>query len=259
MVSIIIPVYNCEEFLRECIQSVLNQTFKDWELIILDDCSTDSSRKIINKYVSLDLRIKSFYFNKNVGAGIARNKGIEISNKRFIAFLDSDDYWHKDKLKIQIDFMIKNSIEFSYTNFFELDKKDKVNKVILQPESVNYYTLLFNNYIKTLTAIYDTNRIGKVYMPNYRKRQDWGLWFNILEKTNKAFCFSQPLAYYRTSNTSLSKNKFLLIKENFNFYRFFLKKSFITSLVMILLFMFFHFYHKIFNKKLVNKNYLYLH
>jgi glycosyltransferase involved in cell wall biosynthesis len=246
MVSIIVPVYNCEKFIEECIQSVLNQTFKDWELILIDDFSSDSSRSIINEYINLDPRVKAYYFHENVGAGITRNKGIEISKGRFIAFLDSDDYWHKDKLKIQIDFMIQNNIEFSYTNFFELDKKDRVSKVILQPKSVNYYTLLFNNYIKTLTAIYDTKRIGKVYMPSYRKRQDWGLWFNILGKTNKAYCFSQPLAYYRTSNSSLSKNKFLLLKENFNFYKIFHKKNFLASCMMMILFLIVHFSFKIF-------------
>ena len=187
MVSIITPVYNCEEFLEECIQSVLNQTLKDWELILVDDCSTDSSSIIINKYVALDSRIKLYSLNKNVGAGIARNKGIEISRERFIAFLDSDDYWHRNKLKLQIEYMIQENIDFSYTNFFELDKEDKVSKIILTPKSVNSFSLLFNNYIKTLTAIYDTKRIGKTYMPNYRKRQDWGLWFNLLYKTNKAY------------------------------------------------------------------------
>ena len=161
MVSIITPVYNCEEFLEECIQSVLNQTLKDWELILVDDCSTDSSSIIINKYVALDSRIKLYSLNKNVGAGIARNKGIEISRERFIAFLDSDDYWHRSKLKLQIEYMIQENIDFSYTNFFELDKEDKVSKIILTPKSVNSFSLLFNNYIKTLTAIYDTKRIGK--------------------------------------------------------------------------------------------------
>ena len=112
MVSIIIPVYNCEKFIEECIQSVLNQTFKDWELILIDDFSSDSSRNIINEYITLDPRVKAYYFDENVGAGITRNKGIEISKGRFIAFLDSDDYWHKDKLRIQIDFMIHVALKF---------------------------------------------------------------------------------------------------------------------------------------------------
>jgi teichuronic acid biosynthesis glycosyltransferase TuaG len=251
MVSIITPVYNCEEFLEECIQSVLNQTLKDWELILIDDCSTDFSSRIINKYVAIDSRIKSYSYNKNVGAGVARNKGIEISRERFIAFLDSDDYWHKNKLKLQIEYMIRKNIDFSYTNFFELDKEDKASKIILSPKSVNSFSLLFNNYIKTLTAIYDTKRIGKIYMPNYRKRQDWGLWFNILNKTNKAFLFTEPLAYYRTSNTSLSKNKIKLVKENFNFYRFFLKKNILASVIMMILFLVVHFLFKFFFSKKV--------
>jgi teichuronic acid biosynthesis glycosyltransferase TuaG len=253
MVSIITPVYNCEEFLEECIQSVLNQTLKDWELILVDDCSTDSSSIIINKYVALDSRIKLYSLNKNVGAGIARNKGIEISRERFIAFLDSDDYWHRNKLKLQIEYMIQENIDFSYTNFFELDKEDKVSKIILTPKSVNSFSLLFNNYIKTLTAIYDTKRIGKTYMPNYRKRQDWGLWFNLLYKTNKAYRFTEPLAYYRTSNTSLSKNKLKLVKENFNFYRFFLQKNILESLTMIILFFVVHFTFKMFFFKKIRR------
>ena len=253
MVSIITPVYNCEEFLEECIQSVLNQTLKDWELILVDDCSTDSSSIIINKYVALDSRIKLYSLNKNVGAGIARNKGIEISRERFIAFLDSDDYWHRNKLKLQIEYMIQENIDFSYTNFFELDKEDKVSKIILTPKSVNSFSLLFNNYIKTLTAIYDTKRIGKIYMPNYRKRQDWGLWFNLLNKTNKAYRFTEPLAYYRTSNTSLSKSKLKLVKENFNFYRFFLQKNILESLIMIILFFVVHFTFKMFFFKKIRR------
>ena len=253
MVSIITPVYNCEEFLEECIQSVLNQTLKDWELILVDDCSTDSSSIIINKYVALDSRIKLYSLNKNVGAGIARNKGIEISRERFIAFLDSDDYWHRSKLKLQIEYMIQENIDFSYTNFFELDKEDKVSKIILTPKSVNSFSLLFNNYIKTLTAIYDTKRIGKIYMPNYRKRQDWGLWFNLLNKTNKAYRFTEPLAYYRTSNTSLSKNKLKLVKENFNFYRFFLQKNLLESFIMIILFFVVHFTFKMFFFKKIGR------
>ena len=244
MVSIITPVYNCEEFLEECIQSVLNQTFKDWELILIDDCSTDFSKRIIDKYLALDSRIRAYFFNKNVGAGVTRNKGIEISKKRFIAFLDSDDYWHTNKLKLQIDFMIQKNIEFSYTSFFELDKKDSVRKIILPPKNITSFSLLFNNYIKTLTAIYDSKRIGKIYMPNYRKRQDWGLWFNILTKTNKAYCLSEPLAYYRTSNASLSKNKFQLVKENFKFYRNFLQKNVIIRFIMMILFLLVHFSFK---------------
>tara|TARA_B110000503_G_scaffold67557_1_gene105785 strand:- start:345 stop:1106 length:762 start_codon:yes stop_codon:yes gene_type:complete len=253
MVSIITPVYNCEEFLEECIQSVLNQTLKDWELILIDDCSIDSSSRIINKYISLDSRIKRYSFNKNVGAGVARNKGIEISRERFIAFLDSDDYWHKNKLKLQIEYMIRKNIDFSYTNFFVLDKEDKVSKIILTPKSVNSFSLLFNNYIKTLTAIYDTKRIGKIYMPNYRKRQDWGLWFNLLNKTNKAYRFTEPLAYYRTSNTSLSKSKLKLVKENFNFYRFFLQKNLLESFIMIILFFVVHFTFKMFFFKKIRR------
>lgn len=251
MVSIIIPVYNCQEYLEECIDSVLSQTFTDWELILIDDCSKDLSQQIITKYSKLDTRIKFYFFDNNVGAGIARNKGIEISKNRFVAFLDSDDYWHKKKLELQIKFMLVNKVDFSFTYFFELDKNNKLTKIITPPSRVSSFSLLFNNYIKTLTVVYDTKKIGKIYMPIYRKRQDWGLWFNILKKVDQAHCITVPLAYYRTSNNSLSKNKLQLLKENFNFYRNYFDKSVFSSFFMMILFLIFHFFFKFYGYKKV--------
>jgi teichuronic acid biosynthesis glycosyltransferase TuaG len=259
MVSIIIPVYNCEQFLETCIDSVLKQTFKEWEIILIDDCSSDNSKAIIKRYAALDSRIKFHFFDINVGAGIARNKGIELSEKRFIAFLDSDDYWHNDKLRLQLDFMIKNDISFSYTRYFELDKNNHPSKIILSPKSITSSQLKLNNYIKTLTVIYDTKVCGKIYMPEYRKRQDWGLWFNILKKTNKAYCLTKPLAYYRTSNDSLSKNKFLLLNENYNFYRGFFNKSIISSYRMMFFFILVHLYFKRSCYKTIPKNSINFH
>lgn len=253
MVSIITPVYNSEAHIEECINSVLSQSLSEWELLLIDDYSSDSSISIIKKYAQSDPRIKFYLFKKNVGAGIARNKGIEISKNRFIAFLDSDDYWHEDKLKLQINFMLKNKIEFSYSYFYELNKSDQVKKIITAPKKIDLSKLLFNNYIKTLTAIYDTKRIGKIYMPDYRKRQDWGLWFNILKKVKNAYCLQRPLSYYRTSNSSLSKNKVLLLRENFNFYKNFMKKNSIISFLMMFLFLFFYFMNKVFGHKKIKK------
>ena len=246
MVSIITPVFNRQEFLDECVQSILNQSFKNWELILIDDCSTDASVKMIKNYVASDKRIKAYFFNKNVGAGVARNKGIEISTGRFIAFLDSDDYWHKEKLNKQIEFMLERNIGFSYTYSIKLDKNDEASRVLLPPKNVNSFALRFNNYIKTPTAIYDTKRIGKIFMPNFRKRQDWGLWFNILEKTKKAYCLSVPLAYFRTSNDSLSKNKLNLLRENFNFYRIHLNKNSVVSFFLMILFLIVHLSFRVF-------------
>lgn len=245
MVSVIIPVYNSQEYIEECIESVLNQTFSNWELILIDDYSNDLSRQFIQKYAKLDSRIKFYFFDSNVGAGTARNKGIEMAQNRFIAFLDSDDFWHKDKLELQIDFMLANNVDFSFTQFFELDKNNKPTKIITPPETISTFSLLFNNYIKTLTVIYDTKKTGKIYMPDYRKRQDWGMWFNILNKSEKAHCLSIPLAFYRTSNNSLSKNKLQLLKENFNFYRNYFNKTLISSFFMMILFLIFHFSFKI--------------
>ncbi len=244
MVSIITPVFNSEQYLKKCIDSVLLQTFHNWELILIDDYSTDNSKEIIEQYLKIDDRIKAIFLEKNVGAGIARNIGIENSSERFIAFLDSDDYWAEEKLKMQLSFMVKNKSEFSFSYFYELNSEDKPIKIICPPEKINRNKLIFNNYIKTLTVIYDSQRIGKIFMPEYRRRQDWGLWFNLLEKTDCAHCLTEPLAFYRTSNNSLSKNKFELIAENYKFYVKFLKKNYLISLILMSVFLTVHLVYK---------------
>ncbi len=244
-VSIITPSYNSSKYVEECINSVINQTFSDWEHILIDDCSKDGSVEIIKKYVKEDHRFKLIQLDKNSGAGIARNRGIELSSGRFVAFLDCDDYWHSQKLEKQIEFMINNNYAFTYTDYYIINKNEKNPQYqIKAPEKVNYKKMLNNDYIGCLTAIYDTNFLGKNYMPDIRKRQDWVLWINILEKVDYAYCFQEPLAYYRIGDESLSKNKLKLLKHNFNVYHKELKISFLVSALMMINFLFHYFKYK---------------
>ena len=115
-VSVITPMYNCEKFISETIESVLNQTYTNWEMIIIDDCSTDKSNQIVKQYIERDKRIRLIALNENSGAAVARNKGIEVSSGRFIAFLDGDDLWEPNKLEKQIQFMTEKNIGFSFTS-----------------------------------------------------------------------------------------------------------------------------------------------
>ncbi|MFD2100206.1 glycosyltransferase family 2 protein [Flagellimonas iocasae] len=252
MVSIITPVFNSQKYISECITSVINQTYDNWEHILIDDCSTDGSDEIIKNFSKIDKRIKYYALERNGGAGVARNKAIELAKGRYIAFLDSDDLWTPDKLERQIEFMVKNKYSFSYTDYFVITD-DREHPLFRRsaPNRVSYTKMLRNDYIGCLTAIYDVSYFGKVYMSDIRKRQDWVLWLNLLKKTDFAYCLKMPLAYYRIGNQSLSKNKFKLLSHNFNVYYKELGYSFFMSCYLMVIFLMTYFYYKMTSKKLV--------
>lgn len=219
IVSIIMPCFNSSLTIRESIDSVLKQSFSKWELIIVDDCSADSSFLIVSEYAKNDTRIKLFKTSKRSGAAIARNIAIKKAKGRFIAFLDSDDLWEKEKLQKQIDFMIKKDISFSYSDYYVLypNGQKKIYKV---KDKVNYKKLLKNNLIGCLTAIYDTEKIGKIYMPvDALKREDFAAWLFILHNVKYAYKTKGVLATYRISSTSVSSRKIRMIKYQWNVYR----------------------------------------
>ncbi|MEC7265700.1 MAG: glycosyltransferase family 2 protein [Bacteroidota bacterium] len=252
MVSIVTPVFNSQKYISECINSVINQTYANWEHILVDDCSSDQSEAIIKSYQEKDPRIKYFKLKKNSGAGVARNKAIELAEGKYVAFLDSDDIWAQDKLEKQIDFMVKHNIPFSYTDYFVIKDNAKLPLYLVSaPSKVNYGKMLRNDYIGCLTAIYDISYFGKTYMSKIRKRQDWVLWLQLLKKVDFAYCLKMPLAYYRIGNQSLSKNKFKLVSHNFNVYRKELNYSFFVSCCLMGIFFMAYFYYKLTSKKSV--------
>src|SRR5690606_17916784 len=248
IVSIITPVYNSSLFIEQNISSVKKQSLTNYEHILIDDCSTDDSVDIIESHSQNDHRIKLIKLTKNRGAGVARNMGIKASSGRFIAFLDSDDYWDKYKLEKQVNFMLKLDCPFSYTQYYVVNN-DRINYLIKSPVKVTYKDILKNCYIGCLTAMYDTHKIGKIYMPKNRKRQDWVLWINILKTVKTAYGLQEPLAYYRVGNKSLSNNKFKLLKHNFNVYHQDLSFSKIESVFRLIIFLFHYFEFKLFFKK----------
>lgn len=205
-VSIIMPAFNTAEFIARSINSVLKQTFTKWELIIVNDCSTDSTVSIVESYLT-DSRIKLINNKENLGGAGSRNVAIEAAEGRYIAFLDADDIWFADKLNKQIAFMQQQNIGFSYTGYSTITEQDKVMDKIDVPSCVNFNKLLKHNYIGCLTAIYDTSFFGKIYMPLVRKRQDFALWLELLKRFDYAYGLKDNLGYYRIRAGSLSASK----------------------------------------------------
>ncbi|KZN15063.1 glycosyltransferase family 2 protein [Marinomonas sp. TW1] len=218
-VSIITPSYNSSEFISSTIRSVISQSHHDWEMIIVDDCSSDSSVKLIQSFVEHDSRIKLIQLSKNSGAAVARNKGIEVAQGRYIAFLDSDDLWLSNKLEIQLSFMQSNDYPFCFSAYDKIDENSKVIGCVGVPDKVNYYDLLKMCSIGCLTSIYDTKYFGKVYMPTIRKRQDLGLWLRLLKYTDCAHGLNVTLAQYRVRKGSISANKINAAMFTWRLYR----------------------------------------
>ncbi|WP_243388118.1 glycosyltransferase family 2 protein [Bacillus kexueae] len=231
LVSIITPVYNAEKFLEETILSVQNQTYQNWELLLVDDVSTDNSVEIIEKYSKEDSRIKLIKLKENSGAAVARNTAIKAAEGRFVAFLDSDDKWHNEKLEKQIEFMLQNQYAFTFTNYRIITEDSyDTGKVVKVPKEIDYEGLLKNTIIGCLTVVLDKEKIGHFEMVNIRTRQDFVLWLDILKRGYKAYGLQEELAYYRKVKGSISSNKLKAAKRNWQVYREIEKISFLRSL-----------------------------
>jgi len=239
LVSIITPTYNSEQFISDAIKSVQSQTYSDWEMIIVDDCSKDKTVDIIQNFMEDDHRIHLIQLNKNSGAGIARNNAINVSKGRYIAFLDSDDLWLPEKWSKQIEVMQAQSVPFTFS--FYVCMKEKVNllnKRIEAPLNLSYRQLFFCNFVGNLTGIYDTDYFGKIAISSIRKRQDWMVWLTVLKKLKVASPVAESLALYRVRQDSISASKFSLLKHNYAVYRKFHRFNVIVSLVCMIGFLF---------------------
>lgn len=219
LVSIITPSFNSKDYIDETIKSVIEQTYSNWEMLITDDCSTDGSFQYLKKKSLIDSRVKVYQLDQNRGPGVARNNSIKIAKGRFIAFLDSDDLWRPNKLAVQVNQMLSNFWSFSYTSYQYMNEAGDIQdyKVKVKPR-IEFKDILKTNYVGCSTAMYDTHFFGKVYMPEIRKRQDWGLWHRLL-KTSDAYGINQELTLYRVRKNSVSSNKFGLIAYQWSLYR----------------------------------------
>lgn len=228
-VSVITPTYNSAGSISTTITSVLNQTYQNLELIVIDDCSTDNTVKIVQEFQSIDPRIALVQLNQNSGAAIARNKGIAKARGRYIAFLDSDDLWFPQKLEKQLKYMDENGFAFTYTAYKRHIVDQQRTVLIGVPAKVNYNDTLKTCRIGCLTVLYDTEQLGKLEMPLIKKRQDFGLWLRILRKTPFAHGLNEVLAQCNARPDSLSANKFEAAKYNWIVYRKIEKLNFFLS------------------------------
>lgn len=219
LVSVIMPSYNCGRFVGATIDSIIAQTYENWELLITDDGSTDDSMSIIRQYASRDPRIKVYSLDGNYGAGVARNNSIKEASGRYIAFCDSDDRWYPEKLETQLAFMAEKGCCLSYTSYMTCDEEDELVGIVNCLPAIGYRQILRDNGIGCLTAIYDVGKIGKNYFQEIRKRQDWCLWISIIKAHGTALGLREPLAYYRVRSNSVSSNKVALLKWNYQVYR----------------------------------------
>lgn len=216
------PSYNSQKFIEKSVQSIVNQTYENWELIIVDDASSDKTVALITSFAQKDTRIKYLVLQENSGTGVARNTALSIVQGRYIAFLDSDDLWKPNKLQIQIEFLHKQQIPFTFSAYDCIDETgNPLNKRVFPPKNMSYLQLFFCNYVGNLTGIYDTHFFGKIPISNIRKRQDWMLWLTILKKIKKAQPINDSLAFYRIRQNSISASKLDLVKHNFAVYRTF--------------------------------------
>ena len=219
LVSVIMPSYNTEKYIAESIRSVLAQTYENWELIIVDDCSSDHTDEIVAAFK--DDRICYIKNEQNCGAAISRNRAIDAAKGRYIAFLDSDDLWHPEKLERQLRFMQDTGAAFSFTAYDKIDGEgQKLPGISVPPAKADYKKFIrCSNPIGNLTVIYDAARLGKVMVPNISKRNDFALWLQILKKLDYGYGMKDILGSYRIRENSLSRNKLKLISHHFTLYR----------------------------------------
>lgn len=231
LVSIITPMYNSEKYISEMIESVLKQTYKEWELIIVDDCSTDNSYKIVNRYVNIDSRIRLIKLESNKGPSDARNVGIKNSNGRYIAFLDSDDLWKKNKLEVQINYMISNNEAVTCTSYEILSEGlEKKYGIFYVPNKITYEKMLKRNYFSCDTVIIDRNKINNYYMEYYERHEDYVTWLKIIKQVEYASGIKEVLATYRVYDNTRSSNKISNIIPQFKIYYNIEKLGLIKSL-----------------------------
>ena len=220
LVSVITPTYNCAKFIGETIESVQAQTYQQWEMIIVDDCSTDNTKEIADKYIKEDSRIKYFCLENNSGAAVARTKAMELAKGEYMAFLDSDDIWPEEKLKKQLAFMKKYDVAFSCTAYEQIDENGKsLNKIIKTVPKADYNRVLLDCPVGNSTVMYNVEKMGKFEVPNIRKRNDDALWLQMLKKEKYIYGMRAVLMKYRIRQNSISSNKFKVIKYHWILYR----------------------------------------
>lgn len=220
LVSIITPTYNCGRFIAETIESVQAQTYTEWEMIIVDDCSSDDTAEVVARYSESDPRVKYHCLDVNSGAAVARTTAMKLAKGQYMAFCDSDDLWMPDKLGKQLDFMDRNGYSFSATAYEQIDEEgNSLNRVIKTVKKTDYNRLLLDCPIGNSTVMYNVEKMGKFEVPDIRKRNDDALWLTMLKKEKYIYGMNDVLMKYRIRKNSISSNKLKVIKYHWILYR----------------------------------------
>lgn len=238
LVSVIMPAYNAAGYIAESIRSVQQQSFEDWELLVIDDASKDGTSEIVEALRAEDSRIKLHVLPTNQGAGFSRNIGIKAATGDYISFLDADDLWKPHKIQTQLDLMKNENVQVCFSSYELIDERGKsLQKQIKALQFLPFKKLKKANYIGNLTGMYNASELGKIFCPLIRKRQDWGLWLLAVEKAGFAKGIQEPLAVYRERENSISGNKIEMLQYNYRVYREVLEYSSVKSLFWMLLFL----------------------
>ena len=220
LVSVIMPCYNMEKYIAATIHSVQQQIYPYWELLIVDDASTDGTADIVRSHQIQDDRIHFVVKLKHSGIADTRNQCISMAKGRFLAFLDADDLWHPEKLEQQLQFMKERNIGFSYSSYDCVDEEGKpLEKMVKSAGNLDYDAYLHNTIIGCSTVMIDTTIIGNVFVPNFRTSEDTATWLNILKKGFLAYAIEQPLTSYRIRQHSASSNKLKASSDLWRVYR----------------------------------------
>lgn len=232
LVSIITPSYNTAKYIEETINSVLQQTYTNWELIIVDDCSTDNTDEVVSKYLT-DERISYMKNDKNSGAAISRNRALREAKGKWIAFLDSDDLWEFDKLQKQISFMNNNGYHFSYTNYIEIDESSNPNgKSVRGPKRITKHGMYNYCWMGCLTVMYDAEKLGLIQIEDIKKNNDYAMWLKACKKAD-CYLLDETLAKYRRRSGSISRHSYIeLIKWHYKLFNEAEKKNPVCSLLL---------------------------
>lgn len=230
LVSVVMPSYNTAGYIGAAIQSVLNQTYADWELIIVDDCSTDNTDEIVATFK--DDRIQYLKNEKNSGAAASRNKALRLARGKWIAFLDSDDLWLPEKLERQLKYMKDNNYSFTYTDYMIQLNGEWLPYVYTGPNAVNKRKMIDYCYFSTITVIYDREKVGLIQIEPVAKNNDYAMWLKIIEKT-PCYRFPECLSFYIKHDGSISSgSKWKLIKHHYIMWRVAEHKSIPIAVVL---------------------------
>ena len=256
LVSIIMPSYNTAKYIGESIDSVIEQTYKNWELIIVDDCSTDNTDEVVAQYD--DSRIIYLKNEKNSGAAVSRNKALRVAKGEWIAFLDSDDLWDTTKLEKQLKFMIDNGYKFSCTGRDEIDEdSNSLGRITTSPKHITLFGMYLYCWVGCLAVMYHLPTVGLIQIADIKKNNDYAMWLKVIKKCD-CYCFDEVLAHYRVRKNSISHDSISkLIYSHYILYRVGERKNEIVSVWYTLLNLVFGVIKKIMyvsNKKAIASN-----